>query len=124
MKSFLKPPIELRAGYKDPERMAALHELPCVVCEQRGERQVTKTEAHHLHGFGLGKKVSDLLSFPLCQNHHGPKIQGTSLHSTGLPAWESKFGSQKKLLRITNEKYFAETHLFFLQNNFYETKNS
>lgn len=100
MKSFLKQPPELRNGYKDKKRLAALHELPCGVCES-GE-QTTRTEAHHLIGCGIGKKASDLLTIPLCRNHHSAGISGVSIHATPLHAWESKFDTQENLLERVN----------------------
>ena len=99
----MKPPPEERNGYKDKERLAAIHQLPCVACAWIGQEQTTRTEAHHLIGYGLGKKASDLKTIPLCSKHHARGNMGEAIHETPLNQWESVFGSQEELLEITNE---------------------
>lgn len=103
MKQFLKAPIELRNGYKHPARLAAIHEIPCVVCEKLGVKQRTKTIAHHIIGNGIGKKASDLLTIALCDAHHDSGGSGVAIHKTPLWQWEEMFGTQKELLDKTNQ---------------------
>jgi hypothetical protein len=76
MKSFLKPDPKFRNGYKDPKRMAAIHDLYCVVCFAKGLKQTTKTIAHH--SIGGGFKVS------LCELHHNKGENGEAIHETPL----------------------------------------
>ncbi len=101
MKSFLKPPIELRRGYKDKKRLALIHFLPCQVCEKLDLKQKSRTIAHHKIGMGLGKKASDLLTTALCENHHNKSSEG--IHNMPLDRWENKFFTQDQLIEFTNE---------------------
>lgn len=100
--NYLKPPPELRNGFKDPKRLAAIQNLPCCICYLTKQKQTTKTDAHHKHGNGMGKKVSDKLTAALCQNHH---TRGEfAFHRIGRVAFEEKFGiDQDGLIEITNK---------------------
>lgn len=97
--NLLKPPKELRNGYKDPKRMADIHNLPCVVCFAKGIPQTTKTIAHHKIGMGLGKKASDLLTAALCENHH-TGVDG--VHTLPLHRWEDIYYTQDECIELTN----------------------
>lgn len=100
--NLLKPSKELRNGYKDPKRMAAIHNLPCSLCYFLGRKQTSRTIAHHKIGKGLGKKASDLETMSLCENCH-TKGQD-AIHHIGKVAFEEKFGiDQDGLIEITNK---------------------
>jgi len=102
MKSFLKPSPELRNGYKDPKHIQRVLATPCALCFFIGEKQTTRTELHHLHGKGMGKKVSDLLSMGLCSEHH--RTGEFAFHHIGRIAFEDKFGiDQEGLIQLTNK---------------------
>lgn len=101
MKSFLKPSPELRNGFKDPKRLAAIHSLPCVLCFAKGRKQTTRSIAHHKIGLGMGKKASDLLTMVLCEECHtkGDK----AIHNMPLWQWEEENGfTQDDLILMTN----------------------
>lgn len=102
MTSRLKPPLELRNGFKDPERLAAIHELPCVVCFTNRTEQTSRTIAHHKIGLGLGKKASDLLTMALCDDHHN-NYNPESIHVMPLAKWEAKYFTQDELILLTNK---------------------
>jgi len=71
--------------------------LPCVVC---GGESV----AHHLIGHGksgMGTKVSDFETFPLCGHHH---TGDQGIHLLGWRRWEEIYGCQTKHVRRTTEK--------------------
>lgn len=107
--NLLKPDPKLRNGYKDPKRMAAIHNLPCSLCFLKGWKQTTRTTAHHLHGGGLGQKKSDLLSMSLCDNCH--QKGEFAFHKIGRVAWEEKFNvTQEDLIEITNKMLEHEQH--------------
>jgi len=102
MRSFLKPEKEFRAGFKDPARMKAIHDLPCSLCYLKGWQQKSPTTAHHLHGGGMGKKASDLLTMSLCDDCH--QKGEFAFHKIGRVAWEEKFDvDQNMLIEITNK---------------------
>jgi hypothetical protein len=102
MKNFLKPSPELRNGFKDKERLAKIHNLPCSLCYLKGWEQKTPTTAHHLHGGGMGKKASDRLTMSLCDNCH--QKSPFAFHKIGRIAWEEKFDTcQEDLIELTNK---------------------
>ncbi len=103
MKSFLKAEPQFRNGYKDPKRMEDIHNLPCAVCVKHSLQQQSRTEAHHLIGYGMGKKASDLYTAAICFCHHGPDVAGVAIHSTGIKTWEAKYGTQEEFLEMTNK---------------------
>jgi hypothetical protein len=102
MKSYLKPPKELRNGYKDKARMSAIHNLPCSLCYLKGWKQTSKTIAHHKIGLGMGKKASDLLTMSLSEEFH---TKGEfAIHHIGRVAFEEKFNcTEDDLIEITNK---------------------
>ena len=99
-----KQPEELRNGYKDKARLAAIHDKPCVNCIARNRMQQSKTIAHHKIGMGLGKKASDKLTIALCEDcHTGPR----GIHNVPLKKWESENLTQDQLIEMTN-KFLGE----------------
>jgi hypothetical protein len=104
MKSFLKPPVELRNGYKDPKRLEAVRSLDCCICTKLGLLQLSATEAHHRIGNGIGLKASDLLTFGLCSKHHARGNRGDAIHETPIEEWETKYKvTQDELIALTDE---------------------
>lgn len=110
--NLLKPAPELRNGFKDPKRMAAIHEIECSACRRKGITQKYPTEAHHKIGMGMGKKASDLFTASLCDLHHNAnfirdedakKINGWAIHKTPLKKWEAQWGTQDDLIELTNK---------------------
>jgi len=102
MINLMKPPPELRRGFKDPKRMEAIHNIPCSLCYLKGWTQKTITTAHHKHGEGMGLKVSDLLTCSLCASHH--QTGQDAFHHIGRVAFEKKFNTtQDDLILLTNK---------------------
>jgi hypothetical protein len=98
----LKPDPELRHGFKDEKHLAKVRKLGCCVCKKGEQRK--KTEAHHLIGYGLGKKPSDRLVIPLCSNHHNHGPAGIAIHHSVLTDWQDKYKkTQQELWHETNE---------------------
>lgn len=76
---------------RSPGWLARIRGLPCLCCPHG--RQTTPTRAHHPKGLfprTMGRRVSDLLCLPLCDEHHtdGPD----ALHRGGdeLRWWRSR----------------------------------
>jgi hypothetical protein len=103
----VKPPIELRNGYKDPKRMDAIHDLPCVLCFTKGFEQKSRTIAHHKIGLGMGKKASDRLSMEICDDHHN-NYNPESIHVMPLKRWEQKYFTQDQLILFTDKMLGVE----------------
>lgn len=80
--------------------MAAIHNLPCVVCFAKDLKQTTRTIAHHKIGMGIGKKSSDLLTAAICSDCHTGK---DGIHNIPLWKWEKQNMSQNELIKLTNE---------------------
>jgi len=80
----------------DPELLADIAGLPCIVC---GREPVT---IHHLReDMGMGQRALDDDAIPLCPEHHQDGGHGVAIHA-GKEAFEEKFGSLWELLRITH----------------------
>jgi hypothetical protein len=102
MKSYLKPDISLRNGYKDKARLSAIHNLPCSLCFLKGWEQKTRTTVHHKHGGGSGKKKSDLLTMSLCDEHH--QHGDFAFHVLNEKGFEKYYNcTQDDLIEITNK---------------------
>jgi hypothetical protein len=99
--NLLKPPVELRNGYKDKQRLSDIHNIPCSLCLYLNQKQTSRTTAHHKTGMGLGKKASDLLTMSLCDNHH--QRGQDAIHHIGTKTFEEKFIDQDSLILLTNE---------------------
>jgi hypothetical protein len=100
--SLQKKPEKERNGYKDKQRLQKLHEIACVVCDELGLKQTSRTIAHHKIGLGLGLKASDLLTCSICENHHNTSPEG--IHNMPLHKWEAKYFTQDKLIELTNDR--------------------
>jgi hypothetical protein len=100
--NLLKPDPKYRRGFKDPERMAAIHNIPCSLCYTKGWTQATRTTAHHRHGYGAGKKESDLLTMSLCETHH--QSGRGAFHNLNREDFEELYNvTQDELIEITDE---------------------
>ena len=93
----LVPKPQTRMGFdKGPARstawLAHVRTLPCMCCPHG--RQQSPTRAHHTKGLfprTMGRRISDLLTLPLCDGHHtdGPD----ALHREGDElAWWRRHG--------------------------------
>jgi hypothetical protein len=51
--------------------LAAIHDLPCVLCRALEQEQTTRTEAHHTReGQGMSQRAQDWLAIAICTEHH------------------------------------------------------
>lgn len=85
------------------QRLDRLAQLGCVVCRNLDLGE-TPAAIHHLIGHqyrGLSQRASHDQTIPLCPHHHqGPE----GIHTIGMRAWESKYGTQTELLNQVNEE--------------------
>ncbi len=102
-----KAPLNLRNGYKDPKRLEAIHDLPCVLSQALGKPQTSRTIAHHKIGLGIGKKASDRLTMALADDFHN-NYNPESIHVMPLKKWEKKYFSQDELIAMTDKALGVE----------------
>lgn len=87
-------------------RFDGLVQIGCIACRlSMGVYSVPIV--HHLCGLdssrqGLGGKADDRETIGLCPAHHKYGGVGISYHDAPK-TWESKYGTQRELLEITNE---------------------
>ena len=94
------------------ERFDALCKIGCIVCRERLGVHA-EPAIHHLIGInssrlGNGGKADCRETLGLCQFHHQGE-QG--IHHLGMRAWEGLYGTQQKLLTITNQLIQDEIYL-------------
>jgi hypothetical protein len=92
---YMTFPQALRAGYvgriEDRGYMNWVKRQPCCVCGAPAD------DPHHIHGRGfkgMGTKVPDYWTIPLCRAHHDELH-----HNVGL--WEDAHGSQFEWVAMT-----------------------
>lgn len=93
----------------DKEYLAAIHSLPCCVCEAFGMVQTSPTEAHHcICGRYSTKRVPDRQAIPLCMCHH----QGLrhdrdraklAIHQ-GKASWVEAYGPDTDYIAATQDR--------------------
>lgn len=110
MINLLKPPVELRRGFKDKKRLEMVAQYPCLVCQTFGLKQTTRVNVHHLAGIGAGMKASDLLTYPTCETHHQSGKVGEAVHK-GIKEFEANFKSQIEFIGMVNEMIFRDNAL-------------
>lgn len=91
---------------KDPAYIAAIHSLPCCICEAFGEVQQSPTEAHHVFHDRFGqRKTPDAMAIPLCDGHHQGKFDKSKLpiHSA-KSEWRERYGADHEYTAPTQDK--------------------
>jgi len=69
--------------------MSAQADAGCILCRFLGLGN-TPAEIHHLrHGVGAGQRNSNLMTIPLCPEHHQGR---TGYHGLGRRAFEREYG--------------------------------
>ena len=81
----------------------AVRALPCIVCEDLGQRQQSATQAHHIKDGHGSMKATDEETIPICGKHHTTGKFGEAFHA-GKKTWEQNFGSQRDMLARTLER--------------------
>lgn len=85
------------------EHLGRVAALGCIACEVIGY-EGTLAECHHITSTsGLGGRATHYETIPLCPIHHRLGNTGEAVHA-GVKSWEEKFGTQKELLAIVNQR--------------------
>lgn len=72
-------------GTVDADYKAWIATFPCVICDAKESKQVTRTTVAHVGDRGFGQKCSDRETLPICVDHHqeGPE----AAHKLGKNFW-------------------------------------
>ena len=91
---------------KDRKRLAAVAEMPCVICHEFWEPQSSPTQVHHcIHGRYSTKRAPDCMTIPLCEGHHQGNFDTskTALHREPK-SWREKYGDDTQWLSWVEER--------------------
>jgi hypothetical protein len=93
------------ASGKEPDYLAALHMLPCCICQAFGEVQLSPTQAHHtIHGRYSTRKTPDRAAIPLCEGHHQGLMDTSKVALHQQPdAWRWRYGLDTDYIAGTQE---------------------
>lgn len=93
----------------DKSYLAAIHDLPCVICDAFGEQQLSPTEAHHVfHGRFSGRKTPNNMAVPLCNGHHTGDKDNTKLAIHRAKAeWAERYGFDHEYSDVTRDRIAA-----------------
>lgn len=88
-----------RATQQERTHMGTQADAGCILCRFLGYGD-TPAEIHHLrHGMGAGQRNSNLMTIPLCPEHHRGR---TGYHGLGRRAFEREYGvTELDLLAMT-----------------------
>ena len=106
-----RPPFQKAAKVKPaPGYLAALHELPCVVCDAYGLQQNSPTTAHHwIMGRGGNRRTPDQEAIPLCDGHHQGTFDTTKIAIHREPErWRQAYGADHDYTAIVQDKIEQE----------------
>jgi len=92
-----RPPPGLKGNKSkpDPAYLARVRELPCIICREFGELQLSPTTAHHpIHDRHGTRKRSDRCAIPLCDGHHQSLFDNSKVAIHRAPAeWRERYGA-------------------------------
>lgn len=95
---------------KDPERLAAVAALPCVICHEWELVQNSPTEVHHCKSGRYGRlRAPDCMTIPLCHSHHNklkpyPGDEGKIGFHNAQETWERLYGPDTDWISWTEER--------------------
>ena len=96
---------------KNPDHMAQVAALPCVICTEFDMVQTSRTEVHHcIHGRGGNRKVPDTMTIPLCADHHREGLDRTKIALHRAPHdWQCKYGPDTEWLSWVEHRLGLDT---------------
>ena len=105
LKGTTREPKAKRPSGKDLAYLRALHQLPCVICENFGEIQTSPTTAHHtICGRYSQRKTPDRQAIPLCDGHHqgDHDTTKTAIHRDRAE-WVRRYGPDTDYIAATQD---------------------
>ena len=77
--------------------------LPCCVCEHMGRPHVYGVQVHHIReGQGAAQRADDMLTIPVCYEHH---LGASGIHGLGRKGFYARYKvDELQLLARTLEK--------------------
>jgi|SRR5690625_2781363 len=98
---FKRSAPKRRANKQERAHMSAQADAGCILCRYLGYGN-TPAEIHHLrHSMGAGQRNSDLMTIPLCPEHHRGR---TGFHGMGRRAFEREYGVTELDLLAMSQK--------------------
>lgn len=90
---------------RDRKRLAAIKELPCVVCGRSPVDAAHSNQSNH--GKGMGLKAYDSKTIPLCRNHHVEYDQFQKMNRSESVEWFDKMLEKtERMLNQTDKEIF------------------
>ena len=102
----VQPNFKEDVQHDNPEYLKMVRELPCCVCVEYGEVQMSPTTAHHpIHGRYSGAKRPDVTAIPLCDGHHQGTFDNSkfAIHQ-GKETWAEFYGLDTDYIAATQDK--------------------
>lgn len=90
-----RPPVPKEIRPPDnPAYLAAVREMPCIICEEFDEVQLSPTTAHHpIMGRYGTRKRPDITALPVCDGHHQGTFDTSKVAIHREPAkWRELYG--------------------------------
>ncbi|MGM0584235.1 MAG: Ref family recombination enhancement nuclease [Pseudomonadota bacterium] len=102
------PPMGLKPDKEgnDPDRLEAVAQMPCVICHEFGEPQLSATQVHHcIHGRYSTARAPDCMTIPLCEGHHQGLMDTSkvALHG-GKSRWRALYGNDTDWISWVEER--------------------
>lgn len=91
---------------KDPEYLAKVAELPCVICVEFGMIQTSPTQCHHpIHGRFSTRKTPDRMVIPLCEGCHQGNFDTSKVALHRQPSkWKRLYGNDYDWISWVEER--------------------
>lgn len=89
-----------------PDYLEAVRQLPCCICAEFGEPQMSPTTAHHpIHDRFSTRKVPDVQAIPLCDGHHQGTFDHSKLALHQAPSrWRREYGPDHGWIEETQQR--------------------
>lgn len=93
----------------NPAYLAAVRGLPCIICAEFGEQQLSPTTAHHvIHGRFSQRKTPYDMAIPLCDGHHQGMFDRSKVALHNEPSkWKRLYGEDHEWSAVIRDRLSA-----------------